>query len=192
MRIFIVLLLLAMPSFAAQSDVESYLNNIQNLTADFVQLDANGNSAKGKFYLTKPGKFRWEYEDQPLLIVSSGRLLTYFDKELNEVTHVPTADTLAAFIARDEIKLNGGDVQLLEYSEKGGVIKVIVTQKEKPEEGSLALYFDKSPIKLTSMQVIDTNGSTTQLFFENQDFTSKVDQDKFVFKDPNFHKNAWE
>ena len=68
----------------------------------------------------------------------------------------------------------------------------MITQTEKPEEGNLVLYFEKDPMKLAMMEVIDSNGAATKVFFDKQDFASKIDKDKFIFRDPNFHKNAWE
>ena len=193
MRLFILCISLCFSIAASANErrVENYLNSIESFSADFAQLDPDGNSAKGRFYLAKPGKFRWEYEDKPLLIVSNGELLTYFDEELNEVTYVNAKETLASILARDEIKFRD-DIKLIEYSEKGAFIKTVLTQKGKQEEGSLALYFRKDPMQITMMEVIDQNGDVTKVFFDNQDFSAKIDEEKFIFRDPNFHKNAWE
>lgn len=190
----IALLIMLLVSFAANADeksVENYLNNIQNFSADFVQVDASGAQSKGKFYMQKPGKIRWEYQDQPLLIVSSGKILTYYDKQLNEITQIPASQTLAGFLAREKIKFSG-DIKLLEYEQKDGFVKAHITQAEKPEDGSLVLYFDKTPMKITMLEVIDANNDVTKVFFNNQNFVTKIDKEKFVFKNPNFHKNAWE
>ena len=164
----IALLIMLLVSFAANADeksVENYLNNIQNFSADFAQVDASGAQSKGKFYMQKPGKIRWEYQDQPLLIVSSGKILTYYDKQLNEITQIPASQTLAGFLAREKIKFSG-DIKLLEYEQKDGFVKAHITQAEKPEDGSLVLYFDKTPMKITMLEVIDANNDVNKSFFQ--------------------------
>ena len=42
------------------SKIENYLNNINTLEADFVQMSSNGGSAEGKIYIEKPSKIRME------------------------------------------------------------------------------------------------------------------------------------
>lgn len=177
--------------------VEAYLNNVENFTADFRQVGADGSVASGKFYLQRPGKFRWEYdESQPLLIMSNGERLVYFDKDLEEVTYIGVQDTLAGFLARDVIKFED-DITLVDYETAKGFIKATITQTEKPDEGTLVMVFKmdaatQEPTELVGLQVQDPYGGGTLVSFQNRDFQTAIAEDKFIFRDPNFHKNVWE
>ncbi|PZP84599.1 MAG: outer membrane lipoprotein carrier protein LolA, partial [Azospirillum brasilense] len=87
--------------------VEGYLTGLSTIVADFSQVAANGELSEGKFYLKRPGKMRWEYAPPtPILLVSNGKVITYYDAELDQVNYVPVDDTLAGFLAQDTIVLN--------------------------------------------------------------------------------------
>ena len=146
----IIAILIPTFSFAGQvevaSSVEKYLNGLASLTADFSQSDSEGNLSGGKFYLKRPGKFKWEYDKrQPLLIVSDGKQLVYYDKTLKEVTYASTKDTLANFLSKPVIKFSG-DVKLISATRTKNLVTVVVTQKSKPEEGKLRMYFAANPM----------------------------------------------
>src|SRR5690606_7661894 len=51
----------------------AYLQGLGSAVGDFIQTDARGRTTRGKFYLQRPGKARFEYaKPSGLLIVSDG------------------------------------------------------------------------------------------------------------------------
>lgn len=80
---------------AAAAELQQYLAGLRSFEADFVQTlrDSRGQEreqAKGRLYLEKPGRFRWEYrEPAEQLIVSDGRNVWLHDVELEQVTVKP-------------------------------------------------------------------------------------------------------
>lgn len=87
--------LAAESSPAAAAELKQYLAGLKSFEADFVQTlhDSRGQEreqAKGRLYLEKPGRFRWEYrEPAEQLIVSDGRNVWLHDVELEQVTVKP-------------------------------------------------------------------------------------------------------
>ena len=77
----------------AESEVDvdslkSYMKSLKNISADFIQVDRKGNIQSGKFYLSRPGKMRWEYQDpKQLIIVLNNEKIYYYDQELDQVSH---------------------------------------------------------------------------------------------------------
>ena len=69
---------------------------------------AIGGFAAGSFYLARPGKMRIEYDPPvPYLYVANGSWLTFWDEELGQRTDVPIGSTLADFITREDVSLDG-------------------------------------------------------------------------------------
>ena len=67
-------------------NIENYLNELNNISSEFVQSTSSGTQDTGKILISKPGKLRIEYKGKnKLLIVADGKWLHYFDIELNEV-----------------------------------------------------------------------------------------------------------
>jgi outer membrane lipoprotein carrier protein len=95
--LLIVLSARAADAGGGAATLERYLEGLASFEADFTQeiADAKGKvteRASGRLYLQKPGRFRWEYrEPNEQLIVSDGRNIWLYDKDLEQVT-VKTVD----------------------------------------------------------------------------------------------------
>jgi len=54
--------------------ISAYLNSISTLAGNFVQIDPDGVLSEGQFYMSRPGRIRFEYnEPNPALVVASAR-----------------------------------------------------------------------------------------------------------------------
>ena len=165
--------------------VEEYLTDLYSIVADFNQVDAGGGVAEGKFYLKKPGKMRWEYKPPtPILLVSNGKVMTYYDSELDQVNYIAFDDTLAGFLAQEKITLTSKSAQLVDFVAKEGVIRATIVQRQKPDEGSLTLEFSDKPLQLKQMVVTDARGQRTNIQLQNATYGENLPDSLFKFEDP--------
>nr|WP_210424575.1 outer membrane lipoprotein chaperone LolA [Marichromatium bheemlicum] len=73
--------------------LDDYLAGLNSLRADFVQYTFNAartqmTESHGRFYLQRPGRFRWEYDDPVAqVIIADGKRVYVHDLELEQVTH---------------------------------------------------------------------------------------------------------
>ena len=176
----------ATPEHAADiARVEAYLTGLTTIVADFNQVDAQGGVAEGKFYLKRPGKMRWEYKPPtPILLVSNGKVITYYDAELDQINYVPVDDTLAGFLAQPRIVLNSGPTKLTDFSAANGILRATVVQANKADEGSLTLEFTDKPLQLAKMVIADASGQRTQIQLQNATFGKALPNTLFTFEDP--------
>lgn len=180
-HIFIVLLLFctALPCHADQAEtigqVEKYLNNLKTAKARFVQTTHDGNQLVGTFYLKRPGKLKFEYDD-PVedFVVADGLFIYFYDSELGEQTNAPIGQTLADFILRKDLELSG-DVKVQSVKRAGQYLQIALVQADDPAGGSLVLAFDEDPMKLKKWRVIDPQGLITEieLFYLETDISFK-------------------
>ena len=63
----------------------SYLENFSTLKSDFVQINNNGSILTGKILLSRPGKIRIEYNENPLVVISDGKKVATVNKKLKNV-----------------------------------------------------------------------------------------------------------
>ena len=196
-----VLMLTCSPAFAAEKNIfvaasvvennkytieriERYLSGISTIVSDFTQVAPDGSLANGKFFMKRPGKMRWQYNPPtPVLMVSSGSELIFYDYELEQVSHIPLDGSLISFLAQDKI-IFGGKVGITKFSNEASVIRIEVAQKDKPTEGKLMLEFSDKPLILRNMIVTDATGQTTTVALQNAKFGADIAADLFVFKDP--------
>ena len=164
--------------------IERYLSSISTIISDFTQVAPDGSLTNGKFYMKRPGKMRWQYNPPtPVLMVSSGTELIFYDYELEQVSHIPLDGSLISFLAQDKIVF-GGEVGITQFSNEASAIRIEVAQKDKPTEGKLMLEFSDKPLTLRNMVVTDATGQTTTVALQNAKFGAEIDAELFVFKDP--------
>ena len=98
-KIFLLLMLVTGNAIAeaaqlgqGETYLENFLNKTQTLEADFHQVLRTHEGeilqeTKGQFYLSRPGKFRWNYQSPfEQTIVSDGERIWIYDVELQQVT----------------------------------------------------------------------------------------------------------
>lgn len=184
---FIVMLFFAFGAQAADSlaRVETYLSKLKTMTADFAQLDPNGQKSNGKFQLKRPLKMRWQYNPPtPILMVTRGNFLTYYDYELNQVSDVPMDDTLLSILTRQKIDFRNSNLSVVENFEENGYITVTLEEKNNPQEGSLTMVFRANPMQLQHLIVKDTTQQVTQITLSNIKEGIELADNVFEFKDP--------
>lgn len=176
------------PTLAKQKQtidrIEEYLTNLTTIVSDFTQVAPNGDLTSGKFYLQRPGKMRWQYNPPtPILMVSNGSELVYFDYELEQVSHIPLDSTLIGFLAENPIRFDN-KVGITGFEMQPGAIRITLAQAAKPGDGQLMLEFSDHPLLLRNMVVRDATNQVTTVSLNNAHFGLKLDESLFVFKDP--------
>ena len=195
MRYFIrliscVLLLLSLPAFAAPDTApsvkkaEEYLRDLGTAQARFLQTASDGSQYIGTFYLDRPGKLRFEYDD-PIedFVVADGFFIYFYDAELEEQTNAPIGQTLADFLLRADLKLSG-DVTVTNVERKGGLLQVTLTQTGDTNAGSLTLGFDEKPFALKKWRVTDPQGAVTEVELFQLQTGIHIDSALFTYQGP--------
>ena len=135
--------------------VEAYLNGITTFQARFIQVSENGGIAEGRIYIQRPGKMRIEYKPPvPLILVSTGKLLIMYDRQLDQTTHLPLSTSPAAFLLREKIDL-GARLQVTRVRAQEQRIYVSLVERGRADKGSLHLMFVDRPLKLREWIVVD-------------------------------------
>lgn len=169
--------------------IENYLTRLTTIASDFIQVSPQGDLAAGKFYLMRPGQLRLQYEPPtPILMVTAGDYLVYYDYELKQVNYIDMDDTLISFLAREEIKFDDS-VKVVDLTHSNNSLRVTLIQSKRPKDGMLTLEFSDSPLALRNMVVTDSAGQKTTVSLNNAKFGVKLDPELFKFKDPNLGGN---
>ncbi len=171
---------------AAKTDVErieAYLNALTTIDSQFVQFSPQG-IAEGRIVLSRPDELRIDYEPPvPVLMVASGSLLMYHDRDLLQTTFLPVRETPVAFLLEDDIRLSG-DFTITGFERGPASIRVSVVQTKAPDIGSVTLTFEDRPLRLVKWQVRDAQGSDVDVALREPKFGVAVDDDLFSLVDP--------
>ncbi len=168
---------------------EDYLNSVTTLKARFLQISANGGQAEGTAYLSRPGKMRLQYDPpSPMLVVADGTFLIVHDKELGEPSYIPLDSTPAGILVRDNVKLDGKDVQVTRVQRLPGVLNVSMVEADDAGQGELTLVFSEAPFALRQWRVVDAQGAVTTVSLYESQTGMKLDPKLFQFVNPTFGK----
>ncbi len=163
--------------------IERYLNELTTLDSRFVQFSAQG-IAEGRIILSRPGDMRIEYEPPvPVLMVASGFLLMYHDRDLLQTSYLPVSETPAAFLLDEKIELSG-DVTITGFERGPASLRLTIIQTEAADAGSVTLTFEDSPLRLVKWQVTDAQGNDVDVALLEPKFGVEVDSDLFSLTDP--------
>ena len=86
--------------------VNRYLSSVQSLQGKFVQVGGDGRRTTGDFYLAKPGRVRFEYDDpSPIELVADGTSVVVRDRNLATQDVYPLSQTPLRFLLADRVDL---------------------------------------------------------------------------------------
>lgn len=147
-------------------NAENYLRNLGTMKAEFIQRAHNGSRLSGTFYLNRPGKLRFEYNEVKDFIVADGIFIYFYDSELGEQTNAPIGHTLADFLLRKDLSLKE-DVTVQQISRDDGYITMTIVETKDIASGSVKLFFKEEPYTLEKWQVTDAAGLTTEISLQS-------------------------
>lgn len=149
---------------ALLTQAQSYLNDQKGLTANFLQVAADGSTRTGKAWLERPGRMRFEYDppDKQLLVAGYG-LLVYHDPDLDQTTNIPLGSTPLGILLANHVDFNSGGVEVTKITRAPGEDDITLIRKDKPQAGSLTLVFSTNPLELRQWVVDDAQGQETRV-----------------------------
>ncbi len=183
--------LLAPSAYSATNALDRFFKNVQTVKAEFKQvvLDEGLNTiqeSSGKFYLQRPGKFRWDYE-QPFKqhIVGDGKRIWVYDVELQQVTVRKMEGALGntpAILLAGKGNLNKNfKVKSLGKQGKLNWMQMIPRNKDGGFE-DIRVGFENGHIRM--LEMIDSFGNTTRISLRNVRENKRIKKSRFKFKAP--------
>ena len=162
--------------------VETYLNSIKTLSADFVQIASNGEQVEGHLYVEKPNKIRMEYKaPSNILIVGNGDYIVYYDKELEQVTNIDYEDIPAAMILANTVHINGKELKVTDFAQDPGMTKMSLQYAKAGDLGPFTLVFANKPFELKQWKVITPQSLEVSLSLYDTVVDGKLNEDLFKF-----------
>ncbi len=164
--------------------IETYLNNMQSMEAEFVQMSSNGGTAEGRLFIEKPNKIRMEYAAPTnVLIVGDGNYIVYNDTDLDQVTHIDYEDIPATLILAKDIKIDGKKIKVADFYQDSGTTSITLDYAEKGDLGPITLVFSNNPMELKQWKIVDPQSVEVTVSLYNIKKDGALDEKLFKFKD---------
>lgn len=182
---------LAQDSPVGPTELRSFLAEVITLEASFSQTLIEADSehtrrSEGRFYLHRPGRFRWDYTSpDPQLVVADGEQLWLFDPELEQVTVRALDEGLSgtpAMLLSGEGRLEDSFRIGAAYREDGLDWVELAPLEEAADFAAVRVGFESG--KLAAMELMDALGQTTLIRFSSLILNPKLDPALFQFTPP--------
>lgn len=171
----------------ALAQVQQHLRAVNTMRASFTETNRAGNAVTGEMYLKRPGRIRFEYQDDVnMLVVSDGRALTFVDYDVRQVQRWPIGDSpLAVLLNPDRDMSRFARV----VSDSSGELRVRARDPQHPEYGTITINFRRSAsapggLMLTGWTVLDSQNNQTTIRLSNQRFGMQIADSTFRYRDP--------
>jgi outer membrane lipoprotein carrier protein len=196
-KILNTLVMLAAISGTAYADespinqLKAFLKASASLSADFKQVSYNqagqaGQNSFGQFYLSRPGKFRWDYKE-PFVqeIVSNSDKVWFYDADLEQVTVKQLDDSLGstpALLLTGQVDID--EKFVLEEQGNDDDMNWIKLSPKNEESGFKYILIGLNHGQLGGMELSDNFGQLTRIYFSNIKLNPNLNANLFNFKPP--------
>ncbi len=172
---------------ALADKVSAYLSSLQNLSGNFVQVGPDGSRTTGNFYLQKPGKIRFEYDDpSPIALIADGTSVIVRDRRLATQDVYPLSQTPLRYLLASKLDLLR-DTNVTSISADDLYVSITIEEKQAVTGTSrLTLMTGAKDGKLKQWTVTDPQGYDTTVAVYNLDSTKKLDPALFKIDYTNY------
>lgn len=181
---------------AATAPLDEFLKGLVSLKARFEQvlLDEEGverERSRGMFYLSRPGRFRWDYESPyQQSIVADGQRVYVYDQDLEQVTVKPLQKALGstpALLLDGEVNIEERFVVSPGAPAEGLVWLELVPREARAarESGGYAqIRLGFAGPRLKRMDLRDNLNQVTRIELKNAERNPSLDPSLFTFTPP--------
>jgi outer membrane lipoprotein-sorting protein len=160
--------------------VETYFNQLTNVKGLFVQTSADGKRERGKFYISRPGRFRFEFNrPSRVVIISDGKYVAIQDRDLNTDDRWDLGFTPFRALLQKEVNLVR-DSHILEVQETDDFIMLAFEDKGGDASSRIKLFVGLKPaLQIKAWVVKDAQGLDTRIDLTEVTPTEEPDAELF-------------
>lgn len=165
--------------------ISARLNGVATLKGDFVQINPDGNISQGAFYISKPGRMRFEYQPPtPTLIVADGRTVAVANTRLNTVDRYPLSETPLGLVLGNDIDLKNS-IALVSIEHQNGSVVIGARSNANMNRADVSLVFSDPGYELRQWTVVDNQGLTTTVALRDVVAGTTLSPSLFLLPDKN-------
>jgi outer membrane lipoprotein-sorting protein len=158
--------------------IADHFSSIKTLTGEFVQFGPRGEQTGGTFYISRPGKIRFNYEKpSPIRVVADGKSVVVNNKKLDTWDLYPLNKTPLKLLLSEQIDLTGERIKSVK--EDADLTTIVMGDKSVFGNSKITLMFDRVNFDLKQWTITDAQGLDTTVMIFNTKAGVKFDPKLF-------------
>jgi len=164
---------------AALADISARLSTIDTMDGEFVQFNPNGDQLQGRFFISRPGRVRFQYDPPTTVsVIADGKSVLVFDKKLQTYDIWPLSQTPLRLLLDKSLDLANSD-RVTRVGVAPDLVEVELHDETRFSAGTLNLIFDRATYELRQWTVTDQQGLQTMVALYNVETGKKLAADLF-------------
>jgi outer membrane lipoprotein-sorting protein len=156
------------------------LGTVKTAEGRFSQVDAGGAASSGAFYISRPGKIRFEYTaPEPMFIVSDGTTVSIEEPKRRAYDSIPLSQTQLNLFLRSNVDLKQS---VKKVETVGGSHFVTLVDRTGEAPGEMILEFRASDFELLGWRAIEGSGDETKVRLSGVKTNVKLKPNLFIVK----------
>jgi len=160
--------------------INDFINSFQSLKAAFDQISPKGVHTSGTLYISKPGKLRFDFINNPMLLVADGRWLTFKEDRQRECgSQFPLSATPLRLVVAPQVDLLV-ETDVIAMESQDGLTTISLQDRKDAMGGYITMIFDDKLKQLLQWVMVDGKNRHTTIQLSNIDFGGKFDPKLFI------------
>ncbi|WP_075291688.1 outer membrane lipoprotein carrier protein LolA [Pararhizobium arenae] len=173
------------PAMAQQSGVAQkiadHFASVKTMAGEFVQFGPRGEQTGGKFYISRPGKIRFNYEaPSPMRVIADGKVVVIGNQKLKTWDLYPLSKTPLKLLLSNTIDLSSKMVR--DVREEPDLITIVLGDRSIFGDATITMMFDPKTYDLRQWTITDAQKKDTSVMIFN--VQTGLPMDEAVFKVP--------
>ena len=151
---------------AAAQKIADHFSSVKTMLGEFVQFGPRGEQTGGKFYIERPGKLRFNFEDpSPLRVISDGKNVVVGNIKLKTWDLYPLSKTPLTLLLADRIDLSNDAVRGVK--EESDLTTIVLGNKTIFGDSTITMMFDSKTYDLRQWTITNNQGKDTSVMIYN-------------------------
>lgn len=156
----------AMAQAGAPQKIADHFTRVKTMMGEFVQFGPSGEQTGGKFFIERPGRVLFLYEEPSnIRVVADGKSVVVNNKKLSTWDVYPLSKTPLNLILGTKIDLSGNRVKKVE--EGKDLTTIIMQDKQVFGDSTITMMFDPKSYDLRQWTIRDAKGKDTTVMIYN-------------------------
>lgn len=161
--------------------IADHFASVKTMSGEFVQFGPRGEQTGGKFYISRPGKIRFNYEDpSPMRVIADGKAVVIGNRKLKTWDIYPLSKTPLNLLLGESIDLSGKMVR--DVREEADLITIVLGDRSIFGDSTITLMFDPKTYDLRQWTITDAQKKDTSVMIFN--VQTGLELDDKVFRIP--------
>lgn len=153
--------------------ISENFSSVPSMKGEFIQFGPRGEQTSGKFYIKRPGRMRFDY-DQPsaISVFSDGKTVAINNKKLKTWDFIPLSKTPLKLLLAEKIDVSEKSIRSV--TRAPDITTIVLGNKSVFGSSQITLMFDPETYELRQWTIMDNQGKETSVTIFNVEKNIKL------------------